>query len=423
MNKEISKQIPVMFQTLKEYEISDTRFVKTKIWLMHLEENYNGSYFSKESVIGAIPTLANTPILCYMEENSMGENDFSDHRMVLTKEKDGYSYKYIGQAIGVIPENNNAHFETRLCDDGKEREFLVVNGLIWTKWKDPIDIFKNQSIKNQSMELHEDYHGVWKDDGLFHFEKFSFFGACALGEDVRPAMESATIEAQFSQNNIFKEIQSKLEEFKKFSLNEIGGEILEEIKEVTEETPMVEVEEENTVELEAEAVEEVVEEAETVEEEAAEVEAETLEEVSEVAEETEVVEEVDYQAMVLELTDKLQEIQKEYATLSEEIEELRNFKAIKLAEERKVAEDKLFEKYSCLSQNEEYLTLRENVSKFELSDLEKELALIYAKQTLEAANKNFSKRETTETLKVPIDVHHEEEHSVYGGLFEKYLNK
>jgi hypothetical protein len=226
LDKKIDKFVPVLFQKLNTYEneAEDTRFLKVKIWLMHTNENLNGSYFDKSVVEEAIPTLANTPILAYIEDNSDGEVDFSDHRMVLVKEDGKFKIKYIGQAIGVIPENNNAKFEMRVGDDGVEREYLTVDGLVWSKWDDPIDIFNRDIMKSQSMELHDDYEGEWGEDSLFHFTKFSFFGACALGKDVLPAMVNSTIEAQFSYNDMFNEIQEKMEQFKHiYNLSNKGG--------------------------------------------------------------------------------------------------------------------------------------------------------------------------------------------------------
>lgn len=229
MDKNIDKFVPVMFQKLNTYESEDTRFLKVKIWLMHTEDNLNGSYFNKSVVEAAIPSLSNTPILAYVENNSDDEIDFSDHRMVLTKKDGKYDIKYIGQAIGVIPEANNAQFEMRLCDDGIEREFLTVDGLVWTKFDDPIDVFNRDIVKAQSMELHDDYEGVWGEDGLFHFTKFSFYGACALGKDVLPAMRSASIETQFSSEMMFKDIQEKMEEYKTlFSIKEGGNDSVDE---------------------------------------------------------------------------------------------------------------------------------------------------------------------------------------------------
>lgn len=216
MNKEM-RNVPVIFQKLKDYtnSLTDTRFMEVKIWLMHLGENFNGSYFSKEVVKKAIPTLANTPILGYVEADINGNDDFSDHRSIVYKDNGKYRTKYIGSAYGIIPETNDAKFEKRIGDDGVEREYLTCRGLVWRKNEEAIDIFNRDSIKAQSMELHEDYDGEMGDDGLFHFTDFKFFGACALGDGVEPAMINATIEKHFSYNEMHKFIQEKMEEFKK----------------------------------------------------------------------------------------------------------------------------------------------------------------------------------------------------------------
>lgn len=182
---------------------------------MHTGKNFNSSFFSKEAVEKAIPTLANTPILSFIEENSEGEQDFSDHRMVLHRSEDGdFNFKYLGSAVGVIPEVNNAHWEMRVTDSGEEKEYLVVDALMWTKWGDPTDIMTRKGTTAQSMELSNDYSGTFDKDGVFHFETFSFFGACLLGSGVLPAMESSTVEVQFTENNALqKSIENKLQEF------------------------------------------------------------------------------------------------------------------------------------------------------------------------------------------------------------------
>lgn len=211
------KKVPVLFQKINNdfsNNETDTRFMEVKIWLMHLGKNYNGSYFSKEVVEEAIPTLANTPILGFVELDKNGEEDFSDHRSIIVKKDGEYSIKYIGQAYGTIPSDNDAKFEKRVGDDGVEREYLTCKGLIWRKNDEAIDIFERDSIKPQSMELHDDFDGNFEDDGLFHFTKFKFFGACALGDNVAPAMESATIEKDFSYNKMQDYIQAKMNEFK-----------------------------------------------------------------------------------------------------------------------------------------------------------------------------------------------------------------
>ncbi|OPH47615.1 hypothetical protein BC351_10520 [Paenibacillus ferrarius] len=228
MKEPKNKSIPLLFQKINHYDSveDDVRFLKVKIWLMHLGENLNGSYFAKEVVEAAVPTLSNTPILAYIEDNSEGNEDFSDHRQALIKKDGKYAVKYLGSPIGVIPSDNNAQFEDRLCDDGITRSFLTVEGLVWRKFDDPVDILNRDLIKAESMELADNYEGEFKEDGLFHFTKFSFFGACGLGSDVKPAMQNATIEVQFSEVEFSKLVNEKIELFKRIYSAKGGKELV-----------------------------------------------------------------------------------------------------------------------------------------------------------------------------------------------------
>ena len=213
--KKSALSFPVMFEKVEEIESADGRFTKVRIWLMHLGENFNGSVFSKEAVDDAIHTLEYIPIVAFLENNKAGEKDCSNHRYIITKDEKGVRRKYVGNAYGVImsSEDNNAHYEERLCDDGETRTFLVVDGLIWNMFEDSSEIINRDLIKNQSMELYDDgssMEGYEDEDGLFHFTKFSFRAACILGDDYEPAMINSTVEVQFTMSDFVKDIQSEL---------------------------------------------------------------------------------------------------------------------------------------------------------------------------------------------------------------------
>ena len=213
--KRSALSFPVVFEKVEDVESVDGRFTKVKIWLMHLGENFNGSVFSKDAVDNAIPTLEYIPIVAFIEENKAGENDCSNHRYIITKDEKGVRRKYMGNAYGVImsSEDNNAHYEERLCDDGETRTFLVVDGLIWNMFEDSSEIVNRDIIKNQSMELWDDgssIEGYEDEDGLFHFTNFSFRAACILGDDYEPAMINSTVEVQFTMSDFVKNIQSEL---------------------------------------------------------------------------------------------------------------------------------------------------------------------------------------------------------------------
>ena len=213
--KKSALSFPVTFEKVEDIESVDGRFTKVRIWLMHLGENFNGSIFERDVVDKAISTLEYIPIVAFIEDNNLGEKDCSNHRYVITKDEKGVRRKYMGNAYGVImsSEDNNAHYEERLCDDGETRTFLVVDGLIWNMFEDSSEIIHRDLIKNQSMELWDDgvsIEGYEDEDGLFHFTKFSFRAACILGDDYEPAMINSTVEVQFTMSDFLKNIQSEL---------------------------------------------------------------------------------------------------------------------------------------------------------------------------------------------------------------------
>lgn len=453
MERKINTKIPVIFQNLEHFDTKDTRFVKVKIWLMHTGENFNGSYFSKEVVNENLHTLANTPILAFIEENSNGELDFSDHRIVLERENEKTKYVYKGSAIGIIPETNNAKWEKRVTDSGKELEYLTVEGLLWTKWDDPIDIMNRKQFTSQSMELHDDYDGHFDENGIFHFTKFSFFGACLLGDDVLPAMENSTVElVHFSSNNeIKKTIEEKLEEFNnvlvKLSFNaEKGGNTVEKVKSNAQETvetstkieQVKEVKENETTvseeNLEAMDTQENFEEqqettkniienksTETVEEaefEQTEEKKETISsydsegnKVAEIIEKT-----VENSSVEVEETyskEFVEQLQSQINQLSSEIEEL---KAYKLQREKQ----DLIDKFEGKLTKEEIEEVFASFKDLPIEEVETKLLALYGK-------KNFSidKKQTKETGKVQITVNDNKNivNEPYNGLFSKYLSK
>lgn len=211
--KKSALSFPVTFEKVEEVESADGRFTKVKIWLMHTGKNLNNSDFEKPVVDKAIPTLEYIPIVGFIESNDINEKDFSDHRYIITKDEYGVRRKYMGSSYGVILSSvdNNAHYETKLCDDGETREFLVVDGILWNMFEDSSTIINQDVVKSQSMELYEkSIQGYEDDEGIFHFTDFSFRAACILGDNVTPAMTGSTIEVQFSMSDFVKSIQSEL---------------------------------------------------------------------------------------------------------------------------------------------------------------------------------------------------------------------
>lgn len=209
-NKNIS--LPISFSVNSEISDKNSRFINVTIDVLHTGLNYNGSIFNKEVVDENIETIKNTPILGFITEVPYDDKDFKGHEYVITKDESGIRRKYIGEAFGMIPESCNPRWITKTTDSGVEREFLQVDGILWSKFQDAADIMLNDIEKPQSMELFPyDIDGYEDDDGNFVFSHFSFDGCCILGSKVEPAMEDAKIEVvNFTMSDFVKNIQSEL---------------------------------------------------------------------------------------------------------------------------------------------------------------------------------------------------------------------
>lgn len=218
---ELSKysSLPIEFSITNTVDTKDTRFLDVTIDVLHTGLNYNGSIFKKEVVEENLDSIKNTPILGYikMEEGTGNPDDFGAHEYKIVKEDDGtYKYVYAGHSFGVIPESCNARWVTKVSSDGKTREYLEVDGLLWTKFDKAIDIFARDKVKGESMELDEKtLRGIENPDGTFTMTGFKFDGCCILSttdERIQPAMIDANVTANFS-TSIAQEIKEKLNEY------------------------------------------------------------------------------------------------------------------------------------------------------------------------------------------------------------------
>jgi hypothetical protein len=247
----LSSSIPIQFE--KQEESEDSRFTKVKISLMHTGKNLNNSIFEKNVVEDALASLSNIPIVGYISTDNLNQSDFNGHEQKIVISKDGVNVEYLGRVYGIIPETNNATFETKTVN-GVEREYLVCEGLLYNKFPEAIEIFERDGSKSQSMELESSsIEGKFDKKGVYQFSKFKFEAACILGEGVTPAMSGSLIEkftistmqnelkellAEFNNNftNFTKEISKeggetvdkKLEMLEQFS--QLGEDVLEQVK-------------------------------------------------------------------------------------------------------------------------------------------------------------------------------------------------
>lgn len=209
----LKRTLPITFSVNEEFETTDDRFLSVTIDVLHTGKNLNGSIFTKKLVDKKIDTIKNIPIVGFIETNFDSDKDFKGHEYILTKEDGEVVRKYIGHAYGVIPQDCNPRWINKTCDDGVEREFLQVDGLMWTKFSDAVNIMNRDLEKGHSMELDPDsVDGYDNEDGDFVFTDFSFEGLCILGFESTPAMMNSNIQVNFTISNFIDNVQNEIKD-------------------------------------------------------------------------------------------------------------------------------------------------------------------------------------------------------------------
>lgn len=219
----MNQRYPVSFIKKGEYESSDFRFIDVSIDVMHTGANLNKTSFTKDAINKAVPTIRNTPILGYVvDELDEEDKDFKGHEHELRITDKDVKYVYAGQAYGVIPESCNPRWIVKDDGTGIEREYLRVDGLIWTKFSDPVDIFTRDGTKNHSVELTDMACGPADKNGNVPVGSFKFDGCCILSTtdpSIKPAMTGSCVTANFSVEDITAQIRDRLYEYQAIQQN------------------------------------------------------------------------------------------------------------------------------------------------------------------------------------------------------------
>ena len=219
----MKERYPISFTKKNEYSNSDFRFIDVSIDVMHTGANRNKTSFTKDVITKAIPSICNTPILGYVvDELDEEDKDFKAHEHELRITDKDVKYVYAGHAYGVIPESCNPRWIIKDDGNGTEREYLRVDGLIWTKFNDPVDIFTRDGTKNHSVELTDMARGPADKNGDVPVGSFLFDGCCILSTTdpkIRPAMTGSCITANFSVEDIASQIRERLYEYQALQQN------------------------------------------------------------------------------------------------------------------------------------------------------------------------------------------------------------
>lgn len=439
MGKDNVQKLPVVFSVEEDFETEDSRFQKIVIDVLHTGLNFNGSIFKKEVVDKCAESIKNTPVLgCIAFNPNAEEYDFQGHEEKFVETEDGMACVYLGKAYGVIPESCNYRWITKECSDGVEREFFQVDAVLWNKFSDAVSIFNESGGKPHSMELEiSSIEFEELEDGTSEITNFKFDGCCLLSstdETIQPAMIDSLAVPNYSIKTIASEIKNMIEQYytavdtahkeremekeKNFTLtdNQLRDEIMAKLDEYKYEDKwgyecrkywFVDIQENGVIVEDAEDHYRLFEIPFTVEGDVVSLDYESAKrkkvqfvDFEDGEEQESIVYEVvkDVEAKIEEKLNIAQNEVDETKTALEKVEnELNEIKPkyeeyVKAEEEREyesIKKQKMeeFEKFDAfLSNNEEYISLKNDYEKYSLEEIKGKCSIIYTEESLTKAN-------------------------------------
>lgn len=352
----------LVFSNVKPSTVNHS-FDEAEVRIACLGDNANGSSFSEESFMKALPSLKNIPIVALYKED---EDNFGGHETSYEIKDGDFKVVYNTHPFGVIHESAKQWYEM-VEENGVAKKYLVSECLLWKRQKS-YDLVKEKGKFSVSMEIEVLRGNFEKGSSIYHVDDFIFTAIAVLGEGVAPCFKSAEIKL-FSNNEEYTEM---LQAYKQFGLETFkGGDNVKEDVNIVEETIVEEVEE-SAIEDVAEdtVVEETKEEEVTVDNTVSEESNEDVQEESQ--EDVQDAEEpqVNYESMYNELQVEYGKVVAELEETKKEFTRLKEFEKKILEEERKENEDKIFAKFSMLEDNDEFKDVKTKASQFSLDELE-----------------------------------------------------
>ena len=378
-----------------------------EIKVFYIGQNRNKSFISKQVATQMAKTLRGAPIVGYYKPD---KEDFTDHGEEITIDGDGVHFKNNTKPYGFVAPDAKVWFKDFEEEDdfGNSviRTYLMTTGYLWEgQFEEAKKVFEDDG-KPHSMELDEkSLKGHWATNPNNNMEFFIINDAifeklCILGDEVEPCFQGSgvtapEISATFSLDDNFKHTLFTMMEELKYALE--GGNTMAKVAEASVNEIVTTVEPEVTTEFTENQVNEnessSSEQAPTSEfkkddeEDKKEKENPSENEDDKKDEDNgggasgsddgsaddkeKKDDEEDKKKKFTVLEQEYNELQSSYASLKEEVEELRTFKK-KIEDKEK---DDLIKDFYMLS-DEDKKDVIEHKSEYSLEDIKSKLAVI-----------------------------------------------
>ena len=377
-----------------------------EIKVFYIGENRNKSFISKEVATQMAKTLRGAPLVGYYKPD---KEDFSDHGEEITIDSDGVHFKNNTKPYGFVAPDAKVWFKDFEEEDdfGNSiiRTYLMTTGYLWQGQFEQAKKVYQDDGKPHSMELDKKtLKGHWATNPKNNMEFFIINDAifeklCILGDEVEPCFQGSgvtapEVSATFSLDENFKHTLFTMMEELKYALE--GGNTMVKVTEDPVKNEAATVEPEVTTEFTENQVnenesssseqapasefkkddEEDKKEKENPSENKDDKKDEdnnggTSDDKEEDSTDEEKDDDKEKKKKFTVLEQEYKELQASYASLKEEVEELRTFKK-KIEDKEK---DELIERFYMLS-DEDKKDVIEHKSEYSLEEIESKLALI-----------------------------------------------
>lgn len=190
----------------------NTSFARGRLKVMYTGENRNKTDIMKSSVVKALPTLYNVPLVCNWdyENGTIGGHDVKP----VTDDDGNIRLMNLTEPCGVVPESAVPYFSVEKDDNGVEHEYLVVDGVLLWKRQDVYNHIVNDLGGNVSHSMEITVNKGYKDQssGCYCIQDFEFTALCLL-ENCEPCFQGSEL-SLYSYDNFKKKFELMMEDFK-----------------------------------------------------------------------------------------------------------------------------------------------------------------------------------------------------------------
>lgn len=165
-------------------------FTLCRCYICALGKNRNFSHIGKEAADKAEPTIYNIPVIGNLVKDENGEFHMGGHDAIIEQTDDGsYRFKSVCVPFGVLPSQENLHYETVTEPNGDNKEYLVGDVILWTgRYPELYEaVYSDSCYFGQSMEINvSDYAPLEEDKNYQDILSYTYSALCLLGKSDDP---------------------------------------------------------------------------------------------------------------------------------------------------------------------------------------------------------------------------------------------